>query len=832
MSKTYSLKFSALAAASLAVLGTWAPHADALSLGNLKINSTLGQPLRAEVSLPDITPAELDTLKVDTASPNVFKKAGLEYSGTIAAMRVSVERRPDGSAFLLLTSTRPVNDPFIDLILEATTVSGKIQRDYTFLLDPPVTERKAVTATAPQVKRPAPSPVQTAPVTPPTQIAAIDKKAASIDDDGEEIIEQNQEQEVAETSEKTTKPARTTSSNAQNSDQVAVKRGDTAGKIAAANKPQHISLDQMLVALLQANPNAFIKGNVNRLKEGAVLEIPDESQAQEVSATEARKLIIAQSKDFNQYRSRLAQNVAQTDQERSERDASGQVKTVDGTKKSTQVSSDKLSVTNPKAEASAARAKAEADIARQKEEAAAAARTAELKRNLEEMERLTAQAEAEKLAADKLAAEKLAEEQRKKMEAEASAKVSEPVPPTPSPAPIDVVAIVTPPAPPPPPLPVEPPKPKPKPVPKPAPPPPPEEPGLFGDPMVLAGGGGVIAIIVGLVLFLRRRRSKQADEVDNSFLDSHLQTDSFFGVSGGERPNAGGPASSISSMSAAGASSMLYSPSQLEAAGDVDPVGEAELYLAYGRDMQAEEILKEALRITPTRIAVHVKLLEIYAKRRDIAAFTSLATESARLTQTTGPDWNHIAGLGHDLDASNPLFRIPDSGNSPSPAPVQAQAAPATAAPEVSKPSATEVDSASMDLDLDLGAAVPSQYNEAQNSSHDLDFSDEGETQRDSIPGKIASMEEPESDAPNSRMVDFDMADLSLDLPTQKAKFEALPEATSPSADNPLATKLSLAEEFEAIGDTDGARTLIQEVIAESTGELKQKAEKLLARLD
>ena len=86
-------------------------------------------------------------------------------------------------------------------------------------------------------------------------------------------------------------------------------------------------------------------------------------------------------------------------------------------------------------------------------------------------------------------------------------------------------------------------------------------------------------------------------------------------------------------------------------------MAEADVYLAYGRDLQAEEILKEAMRTTPQRVAVHSKLLEIYSKRRDAKAFELVATEAYGLTHGEGPDWEHICELGQELDPSNPLYR-------------------------------------------------------------------------------------------------------------------------------------------------------------------------------
>jgi len=179
----------------------------------------------------------------------------------------------------------------------------------------------------------------------------------------------------------------------------------------------------------------------------------------------------------------------------------------------------------------------------------------------------------------------------------------------------------------------------------------PDEPSFFDqlrdNPLALPLAGGLLALLAGFGLY-RMRQRKHGSSVDSSFLESRLQPDSFFGSSGGQRID--------TAESVASGSSMVYSPSQLDAAGDVDPVAEADVYLAYGRDLQAEEILKEAMRSTPTRVAIHNKLLEIYAKRRDARAFEVVATEAYNLTQGQGPEWEHACELGKELDPSNPLY--------------------------------------------------------------------------------------------------------------------------------------------------------------------------------
>ncbi len=107
---------------------------------------------------------------------------------------------------------------------------------------------------------------------------------------------------------------------------------------------------------------------------------------------------------------------------------------------------------------------------------------------------------------------------------------------------------------------------------------------------------------------------------------------------------------------------MTYSLSQLDAIGDVDPVAEADVYLAYGRDLQAEEILKEAMRSNPERLAIRTKLLEVYAKRRDIKGFELLATQLFALTRGEGDDWAKAQELGAQIDPDNPMYR---AGGSP-----------------------------------------------------------------------------------------------------------------------------------------------------------------------
>jgi pilus assembly protein FimV len=415
---------------------------------------------------------------------------------------------------------------------------------------------------------------------------------------------------------------------------------------------------------------------------------------------------------------------------------------------------------------------------------------------------------------------------------------------------------------------------------------------MLENPIVPATLGGILALLLGFGFYRARQRKKSA-QVDSSFLESRLQPDSFFGASGGQRidTNEGG----------ATGSSMVYSPSQLDAAGDVDPVAEADVYLAYGRDLQAEEILKEAMRTTPERVAVHSKLLEIYSKRRDLKAFEVIANEAYSLTRGEGPEWDHICELGHELDASNPLYRPgghPEQGGVPAAAAIAAASRSNSTQATQAMPLATGPGDLDLDLDFSIGddepAPPPSVASAAPMASMDvaplsqpmpsldMDFLtatpahaaapaagpssaepmpdlilDESPAPVSAPPVRVAPASAAPA-APDPGMIEFDLGALSLDLDPPAAK-PAAPAATasapakpaapaaaqpdhqeagstggfedSTDSSDPLATKLALAEEFNAIGDPDGARSLAQEVLAEASGDLKSRAQRLLAEI-
>ena len=156
---THRSKWRKVALASaVALLGSVTSiPAQALGLGRITVQSALGEALRAEIDIPEITADEASTLRVGVAAPAAFKAAGLEYTVAVVGVQVSLQKRIDGRSYLRLSSTRPVTEPFVDLILEASWASGRLVRDYTMLFDPP-TLRQSAAPTVPILPRsPAPS---------------------------------------------------------------------------------------------------------------------------------------------------------------------------------------------------------------------------------------------------------------------------------------------------------------------------------------------------------------------------------------------------------------------------------------------------------------------------------------------------------------------------------------------------------------------------------------------------------------------------------------------------------------------------------------------------
>ncbi|WP_198972181.1 type IV pilus assembly protein FimV [Xylophilus sp. ASV27] len=159
-----------LAAAAALVLGLGASgQANALALGRMSVQSALGEPLRAEIDVSEISASEADSLSIQPASVAAFRSAGVEYNPALAGLQLNVVQRPDGRTVVRVSSSRPINDPFLEILLEASWNGGRLSRSYTLLLDPPA-RAPTQAAIAPQIAAPA-SPAMQPPASAPAPVA-------------------------------------------------------------------------------------------------------------------------------------------------------------------------------------------------------------------------------------------------------------------------------------------------------------------------------------------------------------------------------------------------------------------------------------------------------------------------------------------------------------------------------------------------------------------------------------------------------------------------------------------------------------------------------------
>ena len=277
--------------AAIALLLGASLAAHGAGLGRLSVNSALGQVLSAEIELLSLQPGEFESLSARVASPEAYREAKIEYGSALRLLRFSMEKRANGQPYIKVTSVAPVNEPFLDVLIEVTWPSGRLQREYPILLDPPGFSDSRPAARPPSAAAPsAPSaaPVAAAPAasapsaTTPAATGAPSARA-----------------------EMPAKPA-------ESGDGRKVEKGETLSKIAGEVKPATVSLEQMLTALYRENKSAFVDSNMNRLKAGQILRIPSAEEVGKISGQEATQEVKAHVANWKAYREGLAGGVAAT----------------------------------------------------------------------------------------------------------------------------------------------------------------------------------------------------------------------------------------------------------------------------------------------------------------------------------------------------------------------------------------------------------------------------------------------------------------------------------------------------------------------------------------
>ena len=316
---------------ALAPLAAWPA-----GLGRLALYSMVGEPLNAEIEIVSLQPSEAGSLAATVAPPDVYRQAQIAPLPNPDAVRVAIERRPDGRQVVKVSSTTPVDQPLVNLLVELSWAGGGIVRQYSFLLDsvdrrPPTAAAPAAAPTPPtasaqlepvRASAPDPAPVAAAPAAPapaapaPGPVAARDATGPAVaaapaapapapiaardarDPQPAPVAAAPAapaSEPIAARDARDPQPARPALiSLAAASGDYTVQPGDTLGKIAQATLHQGVTVPQMSVAIFRANESAFLDGNMNHLKVGRTLKIPDRAAAAAVPLEEARKLVAAQ----------------------------------------------------------------------------------------------------------------------------------------------------------------------------------------------------------------------------------------------------------------------------------------------------------------------------------------------------------------------------------------------------------------------------------------------------------------------------------------------------------------------------------------------------------
>jgi pilus assembly protein FimV len=849
----------------------------ALGLGDIHSHSALNQSFNAEIDLLSVTQEEIQDIRVNLGSQEAFDRAGIERLFLLTGLKFTPMYGPSGKPVIAVTSNDPIREPFLNFLLEVNWPKGRMVREYTVLLDPPVTLNRApAQVSAPRVST---APATRSGSTPVRQSMAMPSPASSMG--GREYGP--------------------------------VVPNDNLWSIAKGMRHSDESVEQVMLALQRYNPDAFINNNVNNLKVGKVLRLPEEADVTSLSRKAAREEFLAQTRAW-----------------RSGRGTASAPST--GARQAAAKAEDRLKLISPKkdagedvmtreGEAEVSRLEQEILLVRESNESALQEndalrnRVQELEKQIEDIQRLmtlksdelSQMQQAQEIASEKMdemqapaveeppgepetpVAEAPATEPAEMVEPKVTAVEKPPVVPIPEGTAIEeanIEAVIeetaqtetqapatgeAAPA-------VKPEQPavteapaKPAPVQPPAVPEPEKKVSYFGnlqDNTTLLGIVGAVAVLlIGMLWMIMRRRKEAEAEFAESIL---VSPDSEVAPTGkDEGDSLSDPSDETSFMSD-------FSPSDIDAlqdeTGEVDPLSEADVYIAYGRYQQAEELIKQAIEKFPGREELKHKLLEIYFSAKKSNEYTKLAEElHSEGIENSNPDvWSKMVAMGKELNPTHALF--------------------AGAAGVVG--STLVGDDDLEDLGLDLGeefgeVSKPLEENQIEHSD-DIDSMDLSgldnldEMDSENLVGDMAldsefldKMESGEAPA-EEEALDIDLSDLDLatgeaeeaeesvqdvielddsesldnmDLESLEKELEGLSDDLDDQDNEPLelptqessedlsldldstdevTTKLDLARAYIDMGDNEGAKSILDEVVSEGTDQQQQEAQELL----
>jgi len=810
--------------------------AHAAGLGSMISSSKLGEPLNAEIELLAVTPAELNSIQATLASEQVYQDQMLEKPASYPFIKIEVGNNTKGQPILKLTSSQPITEAFLDMLIQVDWPTGRLVKEYTLLLDPPGFNSNYVSESA------------GLPVTGQSVPPATTNNTARVPETSQQLApEPRSEPSKPRQSKPAAVPApkQVAADEAAHAEQaLTTERGDTLYAIARQMKPDNVSVEQMLAALYQSNQQAFDGKNMNRLKVGKIIRMPDQATLDSVSRPQAKSLIAEHATNWQAYKNSLAKVVKESEASQTggnTQQSAGKIGAA-GEKPAPQAKPGKdvlkLSAGDAKSTTQADKAAAKASAAAEDATAKANAikeeqsRAAALEKQVADMKKLMEMKNSAMAQAEKNAAQAAAEP---KAEVKPDAKVEPKPAEQAAKAPAEQTKV--------PPAEVVPEKPTP--TAEPAKPElPVEEPAaetvqqpsfmhvllerLKNISPVLPLALIALPVLLCVWALIRIRRKKQIDNFEDVIVTSpatEMQNNTVFGDT---QAAASGDTSFLTDFSQSGVGGMIDSH-------DVDPIAEAEVYMAYGRDAQAEEILKDAIQKDPERQELKLKLLEIYQTTGNKAAFESLASDVYAKAGPADAAWSKVSAMGQKLDPENTLYQAtPAAVNDVAPlanttvlpvaetqneedayhfnfeapalefdgaseAVAAASAEPATPAENPVRPAAEEVtiesgadalsatsDDDALALDTFTNEPAPQRENDTT-----LAFSEDATSAADTLrfevePASVASVEPTSDDVSDTLNIDDDLAltPKALDLPS--LNLDDVPQSAEAASSKPL----------------------------------------------
>ena len=835
----------------------------ATGLGNLTLNSYLGQPFKAEIDIVSVNTEDIPSLSAKLASREIFQQSNVDYAPFLFTFNVSIENRVNGQPYVKITSPQRVVEPFLSMLIELSWSSGHLIREYTVLLDPPEDALEPASP-AMEVEPVVPSSVKPEPATAEQPDSIIVESVVS----DKESAETGDVPEIKEIPDQVPEPVKKVDSSKESVVTYGpVKSGDTLAKIAQKVAPPRVQLNQMLIALHRANRKAFVDNNMNRLKTGPILRIPDASEIATISPDAADKEVKMQTADWEAYRQKVAAEVdsAVSANEESEQMATGRITAVidnlaEASKKQPK---EKLSISKgERIEGSSAEnitgstqekisALEESAIAKEKELNEANERVALLEKNIEELRKLLElknadmadlQSQAETIVPDEAKEAELPPVTEKGIstdnEIPASVQEEESDAAESDATPQDIVSESKPTAP------------APLPIKKATPPVVVEDPPMMDSigPVIDSlmenieyVGAALILLLMGIFAANRKKKAAvneiELDEVEDDVAPSDTKETT---------------------------SETDRSEAKNKKQDDYDPVVEAGQYLEHGRDIQAEKILKDALTKDQSNPEILAKLLEVHTQRKDKSAFETTARKLWAVSPA-GPLWEKAAKLGLSIDPENPFYGgsvesedvekvkkiVLDEGAASIGGASSDKTADTIKVSEyeqkVSEPVNDEPefgiefssDSEDSDNDSEKSVTVDSPDLEETKDIDDtsIDFPGVSETEEEvaspviDFPG-VSETEEKE--APSAPVLpEADLADINLNIDeSEQAEPTTETQSIEKSAQwHEIATKIDLARAYQEMGDSDGAKEILQEVLKEGDAEQQESAKAILESL-